>query len=449
VNSVLRRTLKREVSFDQHPEFSKVSKQCKQFIWKLLQKDPHDRPTAEQAASQMWCCSGNDMGCGQQTWASSSVGGHSTMDVDAVSSMPEAQFRNQVMPSDHHDQGASSFRGVVHPKIDEGYAKEEDACNRFDSDSARDTDGQRGSFRGWSKKVSRLVSTVRTNKSDGQRSHSSNMDRESSDAERSIISRVDEDGLSTQLHSNSCGRNNSRMQKGSPLLQALKFGKQVGIHDSELAQRGDLKVVPPASRPEHSRPQSLWGRISRGQSRKEAPLRKEVDDAIDIGASSSSLRPVIKNDELGSVFCPTDEGQQPSPAQVPLPPTLPGRYDDTNYSVASSSSLGPGIKHDGLGGIFNPINEDGQPGPPKALPPPTPSGQYDDANDSVPSSSSVGPSIKNDRLGAFFSPIHIGRQANAPKTLPPPTQPRARYRNLFRAKATSVASQAQDVCTEK
>jgi len=39
VNSVLHRTLKKEVSFDVHPEFSQVSAQCKNFMCQLLQKD--------------------------------------------------------------------------------------------------------------------------------------------------------------------------------------------------------------------------------------------------------------------------------------------------------------------------------------------------------------------------------------------------------------------------
>jgi len=462
VNSVLRRTLKREVSFDNRPEFSKVSKQCKLFICKLLEKNPHNRPTAEQAASQMWCFSGNDMRCEQQTWTSNSVGGRPFMDVDAVSKMPEASFCDRFMPFDHHDQGASSFHNCLGLKMDKRHAKEDDVGNRFDSVSTRDTDGQRGSFRGWSKKVSSLVPRLRTSKSDSHCSHSSNMDRESCDSERSIISPVDEADLVTQVPSNTSGRHNSHTQSGRPLLKAPNSGAQAGTHDSGLLPTGDFKVVPPAWRPEHSRSKSLWGRISRGLNRREAPLHKEVDDANDSRASASSLGPVIKNDELGAVFCPTGEGQQSSPSQALLPPKLPGWCHDANDGVASFSSLNPGIKHDGSGGFFIPFDEGCQPGPPKALPPPTSPGRYDDGDDvdddgdhnddekrSVASSSSLDPGIKHDGLGASLSHIDKFRQPSPPKTLPPPTQPRARYRNLNKEKATSVASQAQDACTEK
>jgi len=54
-DAVIKRTLTREVSFDNHPEIMKVTHSCMSFNVKLLEKLPKNRPSAEEAASQLWC----------------------------------------------------------------------------------------------------------------------------------------------------------------------------------------------------------------------------------------------------------------------------------------------------------------------------------------------------------------------------------------------------------
>jgi len=53
--AVLRNTIRCQVSFDGHSEFSQVSGPCKEFILQLLQKKPRNRLSAEEAVSQLWC----------------------------------------------------------------------------------------------------------------------------------------------------------------------------------------------------------------------------------------------------------------------------------------------------------------------------------------------------------------------------------------------------------
>jgi len=163
VNSFLTMTMKNEVFFDSHPEFFKVSEQCKHFILQLLQKDHRNRPTAEQAASHIWCSS-SELHFGQAARTPNAVDGCSSIDMDNISPIPEAKPHDQSIVFNHHDLLARSSRAT------EG---EEQKAEEDKLDSTRDSLGQRGSSQGWTKRVTWLMSKLRANTADGQTPRSS------------------------------------------------------------------------------------------------------------------------------------------------------------------------------------------------------------------------------------------------------------------------------------
>jgi len=384
--AVLKRTIKKEVSFENHPQFSKVSVQCKHFILELLQKDPNNRPTAEQAVSQMWCCS-DEMESGQHTWSarsSSAVSGRPFMDTNTFSSVPEARFCDQ-----HHDsQASSSSRSrFLQREVEREHPKEDDLDNGQGKDSTRDSFGQRGSFRGWSQRVNRLMSKLRTSKADSQAMHDSSMEiqkgrseksefttfkknashGEACAGENSVNPAIDKHDSLAHLSSETSGGLNPHMmrcQNGRllqpltsakatkpPLLQPLTSAKatkpplsQIEAQSSQLASGITVNVVPPAIPPEHPRPhtKSLWGRLSQGINRKEEDSRKEVDDGTnqsERGASSFSQGPIMKDEGQESMFHPIVEATQPNPPNVLLSAGVPrGRYRNRVKVRESSSS---------------------------------------------------------------------------------------------------------------
>jgi len=273
VNSVLHRTLKKEVSFDVHPEFSQVSAQCNNFMCQLLQKDLHNRLTAEQAASQMWG-SNNDMECGQHKKTSNAVNGCPS------SSMSETGACSQFVSCGHYDPHA---RSACCPNLkgEEGHAGKDNL------DSTSDPLRQRGS-----------MPNLTANKADGQASHSSctgmvkgrvekseprpcethAFHTEAINGDRSIMSQVADNYASVKPPSEASGVPNSRRMRGQAgrLLQALSFADaarvpQTHTRGGQPAAGSALTVVPPAWRPEDPRPQtrSLWGWLRRGRNRKE------------------------------------------------------------------------------------------------------------------------------------------------------------------------------------
>jgi len=372
MKAVLRRTMKREVSFENHAEFSKVSGQCKHFILTLLQKDPDNRPTAEQAVSQMWCCS-DEMEPGRHTWTARTS---SAVDDDRfMGAMTETKFRDHFMTFDHRDPQASSSSSSRFPihKGKREHPQQDDLDNGQGKDPTRDSFGQRGSFRGWSQRVNRLMSKLRTSKADSQVSHSGPMEIEKGRSERSEFTALekeawhgeaiaegksinlskDKDDSLPQLPLNTSGVPNHHMMRGHTgrLLQALNSAKatksphtQIETQSSQLSSGSAFKAVPPASRPEHPRPQtkSLWGRLSQGRKRKEEDLQKEVDDNTNQGersASSSSLSPIMMNEGQEQMALSIYEARQPSPPKVRPPAAVArGRYKNLVKAREPSSA---------------------------------------------------------------------------------------------------------------
>jgi len=103
VKSTLKRTMTREVSFDNHPEFLNVTHQCKSFILKLLEKPSENRPSAEQASSQLWCINGGHY-CGPQEginqYTPSTNSERMSLKIHDALNMPEKGFDDVFMASD-------------------------------------------------------------------------------------------------------------------------------------------------------------------------------------------------------------------------------------------------------------------------------------------------------------------------------------------------------------
>jgi len=223
MGSIVRRTVKRKVSFDSHHEFSKVSEQCKDFILQLLQKEPCNRPTAEQAASQIRCSS-DEMDSVQHTWPFNAVHGPSSIETHTSSCTPEATVHGQLTALNHHDPraGRSDFPN------NEG---EHGSAEKDHPDPTRDSLWQRGSFRGWPKRITRLMSRLRGNQTDVHALHSSH---------------VNMDGEMGSILPVGGGRPTSHMMQGQP---------------------GGLQAV-----------HSLWGQLSRGRNGKgDKQIHPEVD----------------------------------------------------------------------------------------------------------------------------------------------------------------------------
>jgi len=245
-----------EVPFNAHAEFARVSVQCKCFIFKLLQKDPHNRPTAEQASSQMWSSS-CEMEC-----------------INTISGMPDARVHDLSMAFGHHEAHATSSH-FLDRKREERPAQEDDP------DTKRDSFGQRGSFCRWPRTINRMMSKLRPNKAINQALHSSNTDIGKSGAERrksktgemdawhseasdgfSTIPPVQSDSSLNQPPSKASGGPNSYVtqDQAGHLLQLLP--------SSELASGSGSQVV----RPEHPKQVKSWlglGRLFTGYDRKE------------------------------------------------------------------------------------------------------------------------------------------------------------------------------------
>jgi len=244
--SVLTRTMKDEVSFESHPEFSKVSGRCKDFIHKLLLKDPCSRPTAEQAAFQMWG-STEYLECGRHTWTSNAVDGRSS------SSMSEASAHNQFMAFDHYDPHAHSSSI---PNCERERHTEKD-----NSDPASD------------------MAKCRSEQSESRICEKQAFRLETPNGERIIAPPVKDKSSSAQPSSKAYGGPDPGLMRGNAgrLLQALHSANAANPPQTQIETQGGksvsgsaLMVVPPALRPEHPRPQtrSLWALLSRGRNRK-------------------------------------------------------------------------------------------------------------------------------------------------------------------------------------
>jgi len=248
--SVLKQTVEDEVSFNNNVEFSEVSGQCKHFILQLLQKDPHNRPTAEQSRSQMWS-SGGDMECTQHTWTTSVVDGRSSTDQDSRK-------------------------------------REERRVEEDDLDSTRDSLGQRASYGGWSRKIGRLMSKPRSNNVKGQVSHRSNVNMERTRSERrksrtcerealhvktsgglSTILPVESDNSVAQPPSQASGGPSSYMMRGrlGHLLQRLRSANAPELH--EIQPGTPTRQLAAGRGPQLVQAKSWWALLPRGCNRKE------------------------------------------------------------------------------------------------------------------------------------------------------------------------------------
>jgi len=127
--ATLKQTMTCEVCFHKHPVFSEVSCPCKHFIHELLRKDPHNRPTAEQAASKMWS-STEYLKCRQHTWTSNAVDGFSSR------GMSLARGHDQFMVLDHYDPHSSSSC-IPNLEREEGPAEEDNTDSTSDMEKGR------------------------------------------------------------------------------------------------------------------------------------------------------------------------------------------------------------------------------------------------------------------------------------------------------------------------
>jgi len=269
-NSVFKRTLYNEVSFSSYPEFFKVSGQCKHFILQLLKKDPLNRLTAEEAASQMW---GSSDGIERErvAWRSNAVDGR------LLSNMTEARVHSQLMAFDNHDPHSGSS-----------------CCPKTNQEEGHGEEGNPDP------KSVQVDQNLRSSKAHGQASHSISMEiaKSSSDrseskicgneafrsetlkGERSIILPQEDSNLPVQLPSNQHERPEFRVMRGQAgrMLDAVRSANavnvlqaQAGAQQNQFASGTTLTAVLPTSQPARPRPQtrSLWGWLSRGRSRKE------------------------------------------------------------------------------------------------------------------------------------------------------------------------------------
>jgi len=167
---VLKRTLTSEVSFDNHPEFSKVTHNCKSFILKLLEKVPEKRLSAEQAASQLWRmdeAKNRRLPEGTNQSMLSTKGGRANLNLNDVGNVLERTFDDQFIACDQQTAhtGGSAFRYL---RSSQSNHKKSDGSENDLEDSLTESCGQRASLRGsWSQKINHLMSKLRTNKTNG------------------------------------------------------------------------------------------------------------------------------------------------------------------------------------------------------------------------------------------------------------------------------------------
>jgi len=255
-----------EVCFSAYPEFFKVGGQCKHFILQLLEKDPHNRPSAEEAASQMW---GSSLGieCGRVTWRSNVVDGCS------LSSMPQARAHNQLMAFDNHDPHASSSC-CPNTIREEGHGNPDPESAQVDQNlGSSEAHGQA------SHSIRMDIAKGRSDRSESKICENEAFRSETPKGERRTILPPEDSNLSVQLRSNLNGGPNSRAMQGHAgrMLHVLRSANivnvpqaQTGAQADQLAAGSTVTAVPPASRPARPRPQtkSLWGWLSRGRGRK-------------------------------------------------------------------------------------------------------------------------------------------------------------------------------------
>jgi len=217
-----------------NPVFSEVSCPCKHFIHELLRKDPHNRPTAEQAASKMWS-STEYLKCRQHTWTSNAVDGFSSR------GMSLARGHDQFMVLDHYDPHASSSC-IPNLEREEGPAEEDNTDSTSDMEKGRHE-----------RKESRMCKKEEP------------FCRETSNGVRSIVQPAEDHSSSVQPPSHAHGGPNPPVMRGhiGRLLQALRSTR------TQEGERGF--VVPPASRPERARTQAIFFQswLSRRRNRKE------------------------------------------------------------------------------------------------------------------------------------------------------------------------------------
>jgi len=233
--STLERTMKDEVSFNSHPEFSEVGWRCKYFIHKLLQKDPRNRPTAGQAASQMWG-STEYLECGRDTWKSNAV--HCL----CSGGMSEARVHDKFVA--YFDPHASSSC-IPSDEREAAPAEEENADSTSDMEK-----GKREQSR------SRIC------------------------GEEEDFHHETPNNSSVQTPPKTYRGPNPETRRGhvGRLLQALRSSNAAKLAHTRNGTQGDelgfnsvLPVLPAAPRPEHPRPQprSFKGWLFRRRNRKE------------------------------------------------------------------------------------------------------------------------------------------------------------------------------------
>jgi len=181
LKAILKQTLTREVPFDDHPEFFKVTHHCKSFMLKLLEKDPENRLSAEQATSLWSINEVKDRGPSKRTnqYTQSTEGKHISPNISNVGNMAENTFNDHFMTSGQQTpRGGSAFR-FLRPQSSRNKADgaEDNLDKPFDRDFLTDSCSQRNSFRcSWNKMVNQLMPKRRINKTKGPSLQSVNRD---------------------------------------------------------------------------------------------------------------------------------------------------------------------------------------------------------------------------------------------------------------------------------
>jgi len=157
MKEVLHKTRTRAVSFHNHSEFSQVSDQCKAFIFKLLQKIPDNRLSAEQAASQLWCMPSIEERISRIAGQVDKLEWQMGVATSDVSTSASRTFRSETVVDEHplapqlHDNQQSFLTNEAHNS------------NAVDEESGRSR---------WPRKLHQLVSKFRTSTAASERSYS-------------------------------------------------------------------------------------------------------------------------------------------------------------------------------------------------------------------------------------------------------------------------------------